>query len=345
MVAKKVWIPARGTYSVGESSEPYNPTVGELSNDTSEPRNIDFANCIQGATDTAQRFLEGNTELEEYLKVSSLANLAAVFKDDSGEWKARGDPTEIAIQVLASRFGWNRLKFTAGEAPSWKQVAEFPFDSDVKKMSVIFEEAFTGKHHVFTKGAVERVIASCTAVHTHVGGQSEPVTDEIRENILANMEAIAALGLRVLALASREYPGSFAGSEDLNRDEVEKELVFRGLIGLYDPPRPESAPSVRRCHEAGIAVHMLTGDHPGTARAIALDVGILPSRIKELSKDVVDAMVMTAQQFDKLSDDEVDALPTLPLVIARCAPSTKVRMIKALHRRKKFAGMVSHLTT
>ncbi|KAH8430699.1 P-type ATPase [Aspergillus melleus] len=340
MVAKKIWIPARGTYSVGESSEPYNPTIGGLSNDPKEPRHIDFTNSVEEEKlDRAERFLEGNPELEEYLKTASLANLAVVFKEDSGEWKARGDPTEIAIQVLASRFGWNRLNFTEGEIPSWKQVAEFPFDSDVKRMSVIFEEALTGKSYVFTKGAVERVIASCTSVHTQSGGQAEQMTEEIKENILANMEAIAALGLRVLALASREYHESIDDSEDIKRDTVESDLVFRGLIGLYDPPRPESAPSVRRCHEAGISVHMLTGDHPGTARAIALDVGILPSRINELSKDVLDAMVMTAHQFDKLSDDEVDALPTLPLVIARCAPSTKVRMIKALHRRKKFAGM------
>nr|GFD54878.1 putative Na P-type ATPase [Tanacetum cinerariifolium] len=95
--------------------------------------------------------------------------------------------------------------------------------------------------------------------------------------------------------------------------------------------------SVRQCQKAGIEVHMLTGDHPGTARAIAAEVGILPSNMSSLAKDVTDAMVMTATQFDKLSDDEVDALPLLPLVIARCAPNTKVRMIDALHRRKAFA--------
>merc|ERR1712032_1156674 len=86
-------------------------------------------------------------------------------------------------------------------------------------------------------------------------------------------------------------------------------------------------------------VHMLTGDHPGTARAIAGEVGILPSNMSTLPKDVTDAMVMTASEFDKLSDEEIDNLPLLPLVIARCAPITKVRMIEALHRRKAFAAM------
>jgi len=84
---------------------------------------------------------------------------------------------------------------------------------------------------------------------------------------------------------------------------------------------------------------MLTGDHPGTAQAIAKEVGILPN-MKGIAKDIADSMVMTASQFDKLSEDEIDKLPVLPLVVARCAPQTKVRMIEALHRRKCFAAMV-----
>lgn len=84
---------------------------------------------------------------------------------------------------------------------------------------------------------------------------------------------------------------------------------------------------------------MLTGDHPGTAEAIASQVGILPTKKNKLSQDVVDSMVMTAGQFDALTDREIDQLPILPLVIARCAPSTKVRMIDALHRRGRFVGM------
>lgn len=84
---------------------------------------------------------------------------------------------------------------------------------------------------------------------------------------------------------------------------------------------------------------MLTGDHPQTARSIAADVGIVPKNIKSLSPDVVSSMLMTAAQFDRLSDAEVDDLPVLPLVIARCAPSSKVRMVEALHRRKRFVAM------
>lgn len=339
MVAKMMWIPSRGTYSIGESSEPYNPNAGGIFKQPDLVGEMGAESLTQNARVTPDELLIDNVELEEYLKVASLANLASVYQDTDAEWKARGDPTEIAIQVLACRFGWDRSLLTSGDVPSWRQVAEFPFDSDVKKMSVIFQET-RGKNYVFTKGAVERIIDSCTSVHVHAGKAAQVMTDDIKSNIIANMEAIASQGLRVLALASKEFTDPIDDMENINRSAVEKDLTFRGLIGLYDPPRPESAPSVRRCHQAGIAVHMLTGDHPGTATAIALSVGILPSRFNGLSKESSEKMVMTAHQFDKLADDEIDRLPTLPFVIARCAPSTKVRMIKALHRRKKFAAMV-----
>ena len=124
-----------------------------------------------------------------------------------------------------------------------------------------------------------------------------------------------------------------------NRADVEKDINLLGLVGLYDPPRAESAGAVAECHVAGINVHMLTGDHPATARAIAQQVGIIPKDIHKFAPDVVSSMVMTAQTFDRMSDEEIDNMPVLPLVIARCAPNTKVRMIEALHRRKAFCAM------
>ncbi|GMF55174.1 unnamed protein product [[Candida] boidinii] len=84
---------------------------------------------------------------------------------------------------------------------------------------------------------------------------------------------------------------------------------------------------------------MVTGDHPSTAKAIAQEVGIIPHDMHTYSAEVVKAMVMTASEFDALSDDQIDQLPVLPLVIARCAPQTKVRLIDALHRRGQFCAM------
>ncbi|KAJ4135168.1 P-type ATPase [Fusarium equiseti] len=338
MIVKKAWIPGRGTYSLGQTNEPFNPTEGEVSLAEDQPKNIDFRDEKSSgiAIDTANQVGQ-DPGLMEYLNVASLANLATVHQIE-GEWHARGDPTEIAMQVFASRFNWNRTRLSGGENPRWHEVAEFPFDSDVKKMSVIFHDSQDNKQWVFTKGAVERVIDSCPTYAA--GNEILELTDAVKADVIANMEALARLGLRVLALASRtDIPHVEDNEAELERGLFEKDLIFRGLIGLYDPPRPESAPSVRKCHEAGINVHMLTGDHPETARAIALEVGILPTRMNEIPKDVAKVMVMTASEFDKLSDDEIDALPLLPLVVARCAPQTKVRMIEALHRRKAFVAM------
>ncbi|KAG0058807.1 potassium/sodium eff, partial [Podila epicladia] len=121
----------------------------------------------------------------------------------------------------------------------------------------------------------------------------------------------------------------------LVREEVETNMVFLGLVGIYDPPRAESRPAVLKCYEAGIRVHMLTGDHPSTAAAIAKEVAIIPEDVPVHNNP----LIMTAAQFDSMSDDEIDRLSELPRVVARCSPDTKVKMIAALHRRKMFATM------
>ncbi|KAI1130152.1 potassium/sodium efflux P-type ATPase [Nemania abortiva] len=341
MVTRRAWIPALGTCTVDASSDPFNPTIGGIMFDNRPPSQLDDSKdgIADGtALEPAELLLKGGSALVEYLRVASLANLATVSELD-GKWHARGDPTEIAIQVFASRLDWNRLKFTRGDKPEWTQITELPFDSDVKRMSVVFKHNSTGESFVFTKGAVERLIETCQNYALEDGGQLVEMTDSFRDEILKNMTALASMGLRVLALASKRYNVKLKKGDDIDRASVESNLTFRGLIGLYDPPRAESAPAVRSCHEAGISVHMLTGDHPDTAKAIAVEVGILPSRMGHIRRDIADCMVMTASQFDALSDEQVDELPVLPLVIARCAPSTKVRMIDALHRRKRFCAM------
>ena len=317
MVLKKAWVIGHGMYSVATGSEPFNPQVGALSYSVKSPLEAKD----DGKDESPVSLLPGNNDLENFLKVASLANLASVFRDrNTGEWDARGDPTEIALQVFVMKFGWGRKTL---QEKGWQQIAEFPFDSELKRMSVIFEN--NGEKYVFMKGAVERVLDACP----------DYANDEDKRRVLLkNMEALASQGLRVLALGSRR-------TEDVpeNRLEVECDIQLLGLVGLYDPPRGESAGAVAECHIAGINVHMLTGDHPATARAIAQQVGIIPKDIHKYAPDVVSSMVMTAQTFDRMSDEEIDNLPVLPLVIARCAPQTKVRMIEALHRRKAFCAM------
>ena len=343
MVVKKAWIPSRGTYSVGTSNEPFNPTIGDISFSTTPPLYYDEEKGDGEPAEKNEALVNDNKQLEDFLDVASMANLAHVYKSDEEQWNARGEPTEIAIQVFASRFNWNRERWTKAPGAVWHQRAEFPFDSTVKKMSVIFSKLTKEEERcmVFTKGAVERIVDSCATVTWDSNTGPVPLTEEYRDLIYQNMEELAKLGLRVLALAHKPYTETkvLLEDSDLNRDEIERDLCFLGLVGLYDPPRPETASAIQACSRAGVAVHMVTGDHPGTAKAIAQQVGILPANMNALAGDVAEAMVMTAGQFDKLTDEEVDALPTLPLVIARCAPQTKVRMIDALHRRGRFAAM------
>ncbi|KAJ9604825.1 P-type ATPase [Cladophialophora chaetospira] len=342
MVARKCWIPSRGIYSIGTSSEPFNPTMGDLAH-IPEMSKSSGEKSDEGTPLAYDEAIQENADLAAFLWVASLANLAHVRKNKEGKWHARGDPTEIALQVFASRFDFNRSKFVEGLKPQCKQVSEYPFDSDVKKMSVIFEETSSGEQMVYTKGAVESVLDSCDRIRSSLDDDAEAdLNDEKRSVVLSRMEDLTSGGFRVLALASRHYDphsGRRASRDGPPpRDQVEKNLVFRGLIGIYDSPRPESADAVRRCHRAGIKVHMLTGDHPGTARAIAIQVGILPAPAK-VSKPMAAAMMMTASDFDRHTNDELDKLSVLPLVIARCAPNTKVRMIEALRRREAFMAM------
>lgn len=341
MITKKAYVPASGTFSVEDANEPFNPTGGHVTITPASSKD-----GLPGSTTPLDMSTAtSDPNLSGFLDVAALANISTVWQGkEDGQWHARGDPTEIAINVFAARFGWSRSKLIGTDDATWKTLLEFPFDSDVKKMSVILENVETEKLQVFTKGAVERVLQTCTNFYATQGSDElTEMTDAHREKILETMEEFASFGLRVLALASREAPAHLNYEKEIDRNQVECELTFRGLIGLYDPPRAESAASVRECRQAGIEVHMLTGDHPGTARAIAIDVGILPSKKKmeSLPKDVASSLVMTAGEFDKLDDDQIDQLPTLPLVVARCAPNTKVRMIEALHRRKRFAAMVS----
>lgn len=342
MIARGAWIPGFGTYTIENSTAPQDPTAGDVRFHPGSPWELDLkAGGDPCGQVISPEKLEGHNKggFQQFLNVASLANLAAVKCKNDGKWEAHGDPTEIAIQVFAARFGMNRSHLVKGENAQWEDLVELPFDSDVKRMSVIMKHS--SGNFAFTKGAVERVIQSCTTYLADGTENVQEVTEGFRNEVLQNMEALASLGLRVLALASKKYLGDVQKGAEVNRASVESELVFRGLIGLYDPPRPESAVAVRQCHEAGIEVHMLTGDHPETAKAIAVEVHILPSpeRMKRISADVARSLVMTASQFDSLTDDQVDELPVLPLVVARCAPSTKVRMIEALHRRGRFCAM------
>jgi len=363
MITRKVWIPSVGIYTVGESDDPNDPTQGSISLGSfprsvadhekeklarqeeldrsrsgaalkfTEPSEVD-ARRKKRDVHTEEEKQAGNAELtpelDDFLHSAALCNLATVrFHDQDKVWQTTGDPTEVALQVFAHRFDMGKKKL---ESSGWKQITEYPFDSSVKRMSCIYREPEQDTTYVFTKGATERVLDLCT----EVAGMG-PMTQDVKANIEEQMSFLADQGLRVLAIARKKCNSD--NVSDLPREEVEKDLTLLGMAGLYDPPRLETKDAVRECFRAGIRVHMLTGDHPATATAIAKEVGITPRDPGNLPADVAENLVQTASFFDNKTDEEIDAMPELPLVIARCAPSTKTRMIAALRRRKRYSAM------
>jgi Ca2+-transporting ATPase len=268
-------------------------------------------------------------ELNEIVTVASLCNIAKISKNtEDGKWMATGDPTEIALQVFAHMLHRSRETLLQ----RYNLQAEFPFDSAIKRMTTVFSprEKDSDEILILQKGAVERVLECCNAIRTE-DDSSAPLDEATKSSVLIQMQVMAAKGLRVLALATGKLEAKEAQMYK-ERNEFERDLVFVGLVGIADPPRPETASSVKACQDAGIVVHMLTGDHPETARAIAMQVGIINSSSPA-------SAIMTAAQFDALTEEQIDALPDLPLVIARCSPDTKVRMIKAGARRGRFLAM------
>ncbi len=299
--------------------------------------------------------------LRELVLCSGLCNMATIHHDTKADtWQANGDATEVALQVFAHKLGHGKPALTrtrahhapdAARQPSlsrqasrvsaaqsilhnkhFELVIEHPFDSSVKRMStawsLVGQNGDAGKETlVFLKGAVERVLDRCGFVS--MSDEHAPMSEQIKEEIIARMDEFAAEGLRVLCLSGRRVQISANEIKALPRDELEKDMCFLGLVGIYDPPRPQSRGAVLQAQEAGITVRMATGDHPATARAIAKAVAIIDDTAPPNA-------VITGQAFDAMSEDEIDAMPDLPLVIARCAPETKVRLIEALHRRKIY---------
>ena len=177
-------------------------------------------------------------------------------------------------------------------------------------MTTLHQE--NGELVAYTKGAPENVLPRCVNQWTGDGPQPLP-----KEKILAAAEQMAADGLRVLALAFRQFPER---PPTLSADSVETELCFLGLVGLMDPPRPEAKEAVALCKTAGITPVMITGDHPATARAIAIRLGIVDDGCKVLTGS--ELAQMSLAEFEKQVEDV--------RVYARVAPEQKIKIVKAL---------------
>ncbi|OMH84339.1 Calcium-transporting ATPase 3 [Zancudomyces culisetae] len=338
MVLVRGWVPDEGIYKVsGLGFEP----IGEVRNilDT------------HGEDEKPKRksVLVTQVNMSDQFKLmatcSSLCNMAKISRsEENGEWVGVGDPTEIALQVFATKLGMGKEQLNSKGEGKYTELCEFAFDSGVKRMTVI-TQLNDGNKFAFMKGATEKVAEACT--HIMRGNAIVPIeSQELVQYVSPQIEAMASDGLRVISLAYRivDDNETTKPNNEWARESFELNMVYLGLVGIYDPPRPESRISIQQCYSAGINVRMLTGDHPSTAAAIAKQVGIIPDDevIQYFEKNnlpKIESLVMTATEFDALTPEQIDALPQLPNVIARCTPDTKVKLIEALHRRKAVVAM------
>ena len=253
---------------------------------------------------------ELDVHLQRLLAAAALASDAEVHATDGG-WAITGDPTEAALVVVAAKggLGKHHLKINA------PRVHEIPFTSETKRMTTV--HACDGALLACSKGAPEVILAACTHQLTATG---EVVLDTGRRDAaLRDVSVLAGQGMRVLAIADKS-----AGAVT----DAETQMVFLGLVGMIDPPRPEVGAALRTCETAGIRVVMITGDHPLTARAIAAELGILKA-----------GQVISGSDLVALSDAELAQSIGRIDVFARVSPADKLRVVNALQAQGAVVGM------
>ncbi|HKT79112.1 MAG TPA: cation-translocating P-type ATPase [Vicinamibacterales bacterium] len=262
-------------------------------------------------------------ELERALAVADRANNAVVHERD-GKWTVEGDPTEGALLVAARKAGI-RSDALDRQLP---RVGEVPFSSERKLMSTLHRDTEQNDRGiVFTKGAPDVLLSRCS--HEFVGDERRPLTDDRRSEILQMNEVLAGEALRTLGVAGRWLPAGQLEEHTEHPDtRIEKDLVFAGLIGILDPPRPEAKDAVARARRAGIRPLMITGDHPRTAAVIAQELGL-----------AADSRVVTGAELEKLSTDSRVRTVAEVSVYARVNPEHKLRIIDALRHSGAVVAM------
>jgi Ca2+-transporting ATPase len=257
--------------------------------------------------------------LLECLRCGALCNDAETYRED-GLWKVRGDPTEGALVTSARKAGMD-----AGEMRSaFPRLDVIPFESERQYMATLHDVGAGKPRCVYLKGSVEAVLGRCAGT---VGASGEPAQDSAA--VRREVEGMASQGLRVLAFARGELP---AARSELTPEDVASSLVFLGLQGMVDPPRPEAAQAVAACLQAGIRVKMITGDHAATAAVIAARVGIG-------GPDASAPAALIGRELDLLSDAELIERARDTDVFARVSPEHKLRLVEALQADGEVVAM------
>jgi calcium-translocating P-type ATPase len=235
---------------------------------------------------------------------------------------ATGDPTEIALLEFARSVG---VEFDPNVREARRR-RHFHFDPVLKRMSTVDES--DGRLWVHSKGAPEQLLPSCTTILAPDGEEQASGPAHIRA-VMDGVEKFAERGLRVLGVADRELDVGACAPE--RREDAERHLCFLGLVAMLDPPRSEVAEAVARCHEAGIRIVVITGDHPATGAAVARKVGI----------GNASSPIVTGEELDRMSDSALDQLLRggQEIVFARASPEAKLRIAEALQAEGQVVAM------
>ncbi|HET7825644.1 MAG TPA: HAD-IC family P-type ATPase, partial [Anaeromyxobacter sp.] len=243
----------------------------------------------------------------------------AVLREEGGEWTIQGDPTEAAFLVAEAKVEG----LPAARRARFERVGEIPFTSERRLMTTLQLDAERENAiAVVTKGAPDVLLARCT--EERVGRARRPLTPQRRAEIARAVDDLGAAALRTLAIAYRPLDSGSAAGEDLERD-----LVLLGVIGMIDPPRPEARSAVARAKRAGVRPILITGDHPRTASAIAVELGV----VERGARTVVGA------ELDAMDDDRLREVVRDAPVFARVAPEHKLRIVRALRANGEITAM------
>ena len=249
-------------------------------------------------------------DLISLLRAATLASDARLIKED-GRWEIKGDPTEGALVVAAAKAGLDKISLEK-ENP---RINEIPFSSETKRMTTLCAEG--GGQVSYSKGADEVILNHCVLYQKE--GKAERLDGPLRSEFLNASAQIAKEALRVLAIAYKP---------NTRIEDAQKDMIFLGLVGMIDPPRPEAKIAVQSCRDSGIKPVMITGDHPLTAQAIARELGILQS-----------GRVITGIQLDQIKDEDLERDIEEIDVYARVSPAHKLRVISAFQKRGHVVAM------
>ena len=262
-----------------------------------------------------------NASLQKLLKIATLCNDARLVKEEE-KWAIKGDSTEGALIVAAEKAGLRKEELEKEEP----RIAEIPFSSERKRMTTIHETS--EKHKVaYMKGAPEMVLQHCSKILSD--GKVQKLTVEDHDRLFETTEEMATQALRNLGFAYRDLPDTTHSFDE----EIEKDFVFVGVMGMIDPPREEVKDAIDSCSKAGIRVVMITGDHKLTAVAVAKALNL----IKE--EEAETARVLTGGELDKMSTEELAERVENIAIYARVSPEHKMRIVKAWKAKGQIVAM------